>query len=557
LRPLWYAYGGESHDSAVGLVQIPVALVPSDWAAAQTASEAAIAAGGGGEAYEELATALFWQGHLDEALRAMERAFVLFRRGSEHGRAAWAALWLAGHHLRLKGNRAVASGWIARCERLLAVAEPSAETGRVILIRALATGDAAEIEKAAERAMEIARRFDDHDYEFLALAYSGLALLSLGRVAEGLNRLDEAMAATAAGEVRAPEAIGQIYCALLAGCERSVDFRRAEQWRRVAQPFLDTYDHVGVTGTCRATYAGVLTATGDWFQAERELLHALGTFDAWAHGMRADAVVRLADLRIRQGRLDEAARFLEGNEAHPDAQQSLAELEVAHGRPKLGAALLERRLHQLGESNLQAAPLLIRLVEAQIAAGDPAAARKSASALTRLANAGGDCLQGLASLASGLVTTAEGGEPLAELDVALEHLLRARMSWEVARTRLAIAEAAAGSNPQLAKREATLAMETFSALGARPGVDRARNLLRQLGVRSSAGRLRKGTLSRREEEVARLVGMGLSNDQIAARLFLSTRTVEHHVTSILQKLQASGRAGIVGYAVRHLGGDSG
>ncbi len=541
----------------MALVQKPVTLVPSEWAAAQAASEAAIAAGGGAEAYQGLATALFWQGQLDQALRAMERAFALFRRESEHGRAAWAALWLAGHYLRLKGNRAVASGWIARCERLVAMAEPSAETGRVILIRALATGDAAEIEKAAERAMEIARRFDDPDYEVLALAYSGLALLSLGRLTEGLNRLDEAMAATAAGEVRAPEAIGQIYCALLAGCERSVDFRRAEQWRRVAQPFLDTYDHVGVTGTCRATYAGVLTATGDWLQAERELLHALGTFDAWAHGMRADAVVRLADLRIKQGRLDEAARFLEGNETHPDAQQSLAELEVAHGRPKVGAALLERRLHQLGETNLQAAPLLIRLAEAHIAAGDRAAARKAASALTRLATPGGDCLQGLARLASGLVTAAEGGEPRAELDVALEHLMRARMRWEVARTRLAIAEAAAGSNPELAKREATLAMEAFSALGARPGVDRARSLLRHLGVRSIAGQLRKGTLSRREEEVARLVGLGLSNDQIAARLFLSTRTVEHHVTSILQKLQTSGRAGIAGYAVRHLGADSG
>src|ERR1700682_32107 len=130
---------------------------------------------------------------------AMERAFVLFRRRADRGRAAWAALWLAGNHLRLKGNRAVASGWIARCERLIALAEPSAETGRVILIRALATADAAEIAKAAERAMEIARRFDDPDYEALALAYSGLALMSLGRLTEGLNRLDEAMAATAAG----------------------------------------------------------------------------------------------------------------------------------------------------------------------------------------------------------------------------------------------------------------------------------------------------------------------------------------------------------------------
>ena len=95
----------------------------------------------------------------------------------------FAALWLAGQYSRLKGNRSIAAGWVARCERLLTRAKPSAETGRVILIRALATNDPAAIEVAAERAMEIARQFGDSDYEALALAYSGLAMLSLGAAA--------------------------------------------------------------------------------------------------------------------------------------------------------------------------------------------------------------------------------------------------------------------------------------------------------------------------------------------------------------------------------------
>jgi DNA-binding CsgD family transcriptional regulator len=383
-------------------------------------------------------------------------------------------------------------------------------------------------------------------------------MLSLGRLEEGRARLDEAMAATTAGEVRAPEAVGQIYCALLAGCERTVDFQRADQWRQVAGPFLDAYDHIGVTGTCRATYAGVLAATGDWPEAELELVHALRTFDAAARGMRADAVVRMADLMIRQGRLDEASRLMEGNESHPDAQQPLAELELARGRPKVAAALLERRVHQLGATNLQSAPLLLRLVEAQIGAGDPTAARVSAAMLARLAEvAKGDCLYGMAGLAQGLATAAEGSDPVAELDVALGHLERARMRWEAARARLAIAEAAATRNPELATREARLAMEGFTALGAGPGADRARSQLRRLGVRTAGGPAAKAGLSRREAEVARLIGLGLSNDQVAARLFLSPRTVEHHVSSILRKLPATGRAEIAVYASRHLGTDSG
>jgi len=167
------------------------------------------------------------------------------------------------------------------------------------------------------------------------------------------------------------------------------------------------------------------------------------------------------------------------------------------------------------------------------------------------------CLRGLAGLAHGLVTGADGGDPVPELDVALEHLERARMPWEAARARLAIAEFATGRNPELAVREARLAMEAFRALGAGPGADRARSLLRSLGIRTAGGRPVEAGLSRREEDVARLVGIGLSNDQIAARLFLSPRTVEHHVTSILRKLAASGRAEIAAYTVRRLGLGSG
>src|ERR1700736_6208825 len=83
-----------------------------DWAAAQASCEAEIAAGAGGEAHQHLAVALLWQNKLEPAVRAMEDAYLLFRRRGEYGRAAWAALWIGGQYLRLKGNRAVAGGWI-------------------------------------------------------------------------------------------------------------------------------------------------------------------------------------------------------------------------------------------------------------------------------------------------------------------------------------------------------------------------------------------------------------------------------------------------------------
>ena len=90
----------------------------ADWPSAQAGYEAGISAGPSGEAYEGLAAALFWQNQVDGTFRAMERAYVLFRQAGEPGRAAWAALWLAGQYMRVKGNPAAARGWAARSGRL-------------------------------------------------------------------------------------------------------------------------------------------------------------------------------------------------------------------------------------------------------------------------------------------------------------------------------------------------------------------------------------------------------------------------------------------------------
>jgi len=54
-------------------------------------------------------------------------------------------------------------------------------------------------------------------------------------------------------------------------------------------------------------------------------------------------------------------------------------------------------------------------------------------------------------------------------------------------------------------------------------------------------------LAKREVEVARLVADGLSNKQIGARLFISERTVDSHLRSILDKLGFNSRAQIAGW----------
>jgi two-component system, NarL family, response regulator NreC len=57
--------------------------------------------------------------------------------------------------------------------------------------------------------------------------------------------------------------------------------------------------------------------------------------------------------------------------------------------------------------------------------------------------------------------------------------------------------------------------------------------------------------SGREHEVLRLIALGHTNAEIAAHLYLSSRTVESHRTHIQQKLRLSGRVELVRYALEH------
>ena len=76
--------------------------------------------------------------------------------------------------------------------------------------------------------------------------------------------------------------------------------------------------------------------------------------------------------------------------------------------------------------------------------------------------------------------------------------------------------------------------------------------MRSLGARGRAGPRSLGALSRRETEVLRLVGEGLSTRDIAARLFISPKTAEHHLGRVYAKLGLRSRAEAAAYAVRNL-----
>jgi DNA-binding NarL/FixJ family response regulator len=272
--------------------------------------------------------------------------------------------------------------------------------------------------------------------------------------------------------------------------------------------------------------------------------------------MQALACARLADLRLRQGRLEEAESLLERVDDEPATALPAAALQLARGEPAVAVALLQRRLKLLDEHHLEQAPTLELLVEAYLASGDLEAAAASAERLGALVSARErDQVAARAAGARGRVLLARGETEAAivQLEAALERFARLDRPHETARYRLLLARALASGQPAVGLAEARRALAAFETLGAAADADAAAALLRSLGARSRPGPKGVGVLTKREQEVLQLVGLGLSNPEIAARLVISRKTAAHHVSSLLAKLGLRNRAEAVAYATRASG----
>jgi tetratricopeptide (TPR) repeat protein len=314
------------------------ALRAAEWERARAFFEQAAELGESGEALAGLGEALQFGGEYARAIEIKGRAFTEYERRGLAAEAAELARWLAFLHVSVHGNLAAANGWMARAERVLEGVEECAAHGWLTLDRAPFTSDSTERARVARSAIEIARRYGDRDLEFDAMALLGEAYVASGRVTQGMMVLDEAMSAVAAGVVVGVGAVGEICCRLLSACERATDVRRAEQWLETATRFDAWGDFV--PPTCRTHYGGILIALGRWREAERELLAALRTFETGYWACQLYPLLRLADLRVRQGRLEEAERLLEAIDWHPSAKRSLARIALARGELTLAEDLV-------------------------------------------------------------------------------------------------------------------------------------------------------------------------------------------------------------------------
>jgi ATP/maltotriose-dependent transcriptional regulator MalT len=533
------------------------AVQSGEWSVAKERFVAALERGVVGEALFGLGIALQWLGEPGAAIGHWERAYAEFRRRRDAPQAVLAAFYLCLGYRMIFGNEAASRGWCGRAASVVEDLGASELSGWVELARAYLANESGrpqEGELHAREALAMARATADSDLELCTKGELGAALVASGRAEEGTALLDEAMAAALAGEGEDLDTVVLISCRTVASCDRDGDIRRATQWVRAADEFNRRYGSPHLYTTCRTHYGGILFATGKWAEAERELEAALEVGKAAEPALHAEALARLGELRLAQGRTEEAARLLEGYEDHPSAARAVAAIQLARGEPGAAVAGLRRRLREV-EGSLEGAALYELLVEAEIARGALADATARAERLADLASGVDSQLaRARTQRTVGRARAAAGdSDAVAPLEAALVAFIGLDLPFEVARTRLLLATSLADGDREAAIAEARAALVAFEELGAGPGADAAAALLRSLGVKAArSGPRGIGLLTSRELEVLQLLGEGLSNPAIAERLFISHKTVEHHVGSVLSKLALSSRGAATVYAVRHL-----
>ena len=287
----------------------------------------------------------------------------------------------------------------------------------------------------------------------------------------------------------------------------------AERYLREGMEYASARE-IDSTGTyMRAWYALVLFYQGRWDQAEREAGAVLGR-PSTSGISRITATLALGRVLARRG--DPRAR---------------AVLDEA-----LALALPTGTLQRVG-------PARIARAEAAWLAGDLERVRTEAGAALDLA------LQKRHPWMAGelLFWLAQTGERVEPPEwIAPPFALQIAGAWADAaeewRRRGCPYEAAQALDGAGDPEGLLAALDEFDRLGARPAAQRARRRLRQLGVRGvprgprPSTRVAPAGLTRREAEIARLLAEGLRNSEIARRLFLSPKTVDHHVSGVFAKL---------------------
>jgi DNA-binding CsgD family transcriptional regulator len=473
-------------------------------------------------------------------------------RAADWARAARCAFWL-GITLINRLERARGSGWLARAQRVLDDAQHECvERGFLLIPRALGLYYKGDFEGSADTWAEVVKigaAYQNVELVTMARQGHGRVLIRLGRTAEGLALLDEAMVAVAAGEL-SPVPAGIVYCSVIEACQEILDVRRAHEWTMALDRWVAAQpDLVPYRGRCLVHRCEILRLHGSWPEALAEARRACDWLARPPQAQLGMAYYQRGELHRLHGQFADAEEaYRQASRWGRTSQPGLALLRLAQGRVDVAATRIGRAADE-AKDTVSRARVLPAYAEIMLAAGDIAVARVAADELWTIANVMDvPFVHGVAAYTQGAVLLAEG-QARAAFDV-----LRSAADWweeldlpyDVARLRVLIGLACRELGDREGEEmELDAAHRMFQQLGAAPDRARVEALSQAASTRSPGG------LSAREVQVLALVARGKSNREIGAELIISDRTVARHMSNIFTKLNLSSRTAASAFAFEH------
>ncbi len=466
---------------------------------------------------------------MEEAYDARAEALALWREAGDDAKLGENCRWLSRLAWFL-GRNEEAERYAREAVERLEPLGPGLQLGWACSNFAqlhMLSGDTDQAVAWGERAMAIAEQQGDRELLAHALNNVGTARVPQGDGSAGIALLERSLALSL--EIEIEEHVARAYTNLSSGPTASRDFVQARR-------YLD---------------AGIEYCT------EHDL-------DAWRFYMTG----WLALCEFWQGRYDEASRVAsellkQPRLAVPTRVQPLVALgrvRARRGESGVWELLDEALALASGTGEIQRiGPVRAARAEAAWLDGDCEKAAGEASAAYELALAR-DIPWMVGELAfwlwrvDGLPAAPERAAPAYALQIAGDHAAAVE-HWRRIGSPYEAAMALAELDDDASRREAHALLES---IGARPLADRVARALRERGVRGLKRRPRKSTranpsgLTTRELEVLRLVAEGLRNAEIGERLFVSPKTVDHHVSALLAKLGARTRSEAAGKAAEIL-----
>jgi len=473
---------------------------------------------------DEFATECDTTDRRSEAIEARRRALQFWPQAGEplkHGRSLTQFALI----MQITGHKAEAESANRAALEILEPLAPNTELLYAYNMEAwlsLANADNARGAAMAEKGLAMAQRVEDDDPMPRLLEVAGLCWLYLDH-AKGMDYLERALALSL--ELDHAVRVGNLYANLISIYVDFYEFARAEELFATGAPYVDERELVSVWAFMEGWLAIHRQHRGEWAEAER-----------------------IARQAIERGPM---------SPGRGPALTALGRLRARRGEPGAMAAL-DESLDLLLKQGFRQREGMIRAARAEAAwwAGDRERTLDEARAVFDLALTHkqpwyvGELAFWMWRAGESVTLPEWTARPYA-LHLAGDWR-GAAAEWERLGCPYEQARALADGDGEAQ----STALAIFSRLGARPAAETLRAKMQATGAPMPRGpraatRENPFGLTARQSQILALLAESLTNAQIAARLHLSPKTVDHHVTAILNKLNVHSREAAAALAKRH------